>query len=221
MKKSVRIFRNKLYVLKLVQDASPWRIFLDFLSVVLAVGTNFLFNVYLIRVVLNGMQKGISFQEVFIYILIIGVILIIYYVFLNLYNELYLPISNAAIYKSVQKKVFAKAEVVDVSCYEDAGFYDKYTKTADGTAKKTNGVLSTISNWLNAFLTICSTSLVIFMIDPIFIVFTIIPAIYTMTAGKRLNRLYYKRNMEMLEQTRRRDYIKRTFYLSDFCEIFV
>ena len=89
MKKSVRIFQNNLYVLKLVQDASPWRIFLDFLSVVLAVGTNFLFNVYLIRLVLNGMQKGISFQEVFRCILVIGVILIIYYVFLNLYNELY------------------------------------------------------------------------------------------------------------------------------------
>lgn len=216
MKKKVNVFRNNLYVLGMVQKASPWRLFLETLSVVLAVGTNFLFNVYLIRLVLNGVQQGVSFQEILKYILIIGGILIIYYIFLNLYNELYLPISNASIYKSIQKKVFEKAKVVDVSCYEDAEFYDKYTKTADGTAKITNGVLSTISEWLNAFLTICTTSLVIFMIDPIFIVFTIIPAIYTMTVGKKLNKLRYERNMEMIEQTRRRDYIKRIFYLADY-----
>ena len=216
MKKKINVFRNNLYILGMVQKASPWRIFLESLSVILSVGTNFLFNVYLIRLVLNGVQQGVSFQEILKYILVIGGILIIYYIFLNLYNEIYLPISNAAIYKSIQKKVFEKAKVVDVSCYEDAEFYDKYTKTADGTAKITNGVLSTISEWLNAFLTICTTSLVIFMIDPIFIVFTIIPAIYTMTAGKRLNRLRYERDMEILEQTRRRDYIKRTFYLADF-----
>ena len=216
MKKKINVFRNNLYVLGMVQKASPWRLFLEALSVVLAVGTNFLFNVYLIRLVLNGVQQGVSFQEILKYILVIGGILIIYYIFLNLYNELYLPISNASIYKSIQKKVFEKAKVVDVSCYEDAEFYDKYTKTADGTAKITNGVLSTISEWLNAFLTICTTSLVIFMIDPIFIVFTIIPAIYTMTVGKKLNKLRYERNMEMIEQTRRRDYIKRIFYLADY-----
>ena len=42
------------------------------LSVVLAVVTDFLFNVYLIRLVLNGIQNGVSFQEVFRQILVIG-----------------------------------------------------------------------------------------------------------------------------------------------------
>lgn len=218
MKKNVKVFHNNLYILGLVQKASPWRISLDLLAVFSAVGTNFLFNVYLIRLVLNGLQRGVSFQEVFRYILVIGMILIMYYIFLNVYNELYLPASDAAIYQSIQKKVFEKAQNVDVSCYEDAAFYDKYTKTVDSTAKIANGVLGTLSEWITAFLTICSTSLIIFMIDPVFIVFTVIPAIYTMTAGKRLNRLRYERNMEMLEQTRRRDYVKRIFYLADYAK---
>ena len=106
MKKKINVFCNNLYILGMVQKASPWRIFLESLSVILSVGTNFLFNVYLIRLVLNGVQQGVSFQEILKYILVIGGILIIYYIFLNLYNEIYLPISNAAIYKSIQKKVF-------------------------------------------------------------------------------------------------------------------
>ena len=69
MKKKVNVFRNNLYILSLVQKASPWRLFLELWTVILAVGTNFLFNVYLIRLVLNGVQQGSSFQEVLKYVL--------------------------------------------------------------------------------------------------------------------------------------------------------
>lgn len=67
-------------------------------------------------------------------------------------------------------------------------------------------------------LTIASVSLFIFLIDPIFILFTAIPVIYILLFGKKLNKLRYDRNMEMAEKTRKRDYIKRVFYLSDYAK---
>jgi len=215
-RKNLKVIKDNVYILGLIHKASPWRIPLYFLSIFLSVGTNFLFNVYLLRIVINGMQNNTPFSEILTYILIVGCILIAYYIFSNYYNEVYVPKANKAVYRNIQKMVFDKAAKVDLACYEDPFFYDEYMKAVNETAEISQNVLSSIGNWLQNILTIFSVSLMIFIIDPIFIVFTIIPVVYSLVFGKKLNKLRHERNMEMAELTRRRDYIKRVFYLSDY-----
>ena len=53
MKKKENVWQNNIYVLKLIHKASPSRIPFYFLSVVLGVATNFLFNAFLLRLVIN------------------------------------------------------------------------------------------------------------------------------------------------------------------------
>jgi len=48
--------------------------------------------------------------------------------------------------------------------------------------------------------------------------FTTIPVAYSLIFGKKLNRLRYGRDMEITEKTRKRDYVKRAFYLADYAK---
>lgn len=203
-------------MLKLIHNASPGRITLSLLSVILGTATSFLFDIYLLRLVINSIQDGTPFRDIFGYVVGVGIIHLIYYLLSNYYSHIYLPVSDKKIYKHIQKQVFQKAESVDMACYENPAFYDKYMKAVNQTSSAASGVLSTLMGWLGNILTILSTSLMIFLIDPIFILFAIVPVIYTFTMGKKLNQLRYDYDMEMMEKGRQRDYIRRAFYLADF-----
>lgn len=218
MKEKTSIFKDSFYVLKLIHKSSPQRIPTYFLSIILGVASNFLFNIYLLRLVLNGLQNGVPFSEIVIYVVCIGILLIAYYVFNNYYNEIFIPKSNQIIYKSIQKQVYAKARQVDLACYEDPKFYKEYMRAVSETNGIAQAVLSSLGGWVSSILTICSVSLMIFMIDPIFIIFAAIPVAYSLLFGKKLVDLRYNLSMEMTEKSRERDYIKRTFYLSDYAK---
>lgn len=218
MKQKVPVFSNNLFILKLINKASPGRLLFYFISIILETATNFLFNVYLLRLVINSIQTGQPFSGILYYILSVGIILIAYYVINNYYEEIFVPVSDKKIYRSIQKQVFGKASHVDLACYETPEFYDTYVKAVNETSKIAQIVLSSVGSMLYNILTIASVSLFIFLIDPIFILFTAIPVIYILLFGKKLNKLRYDRNMEMAEKTRKRDYIKRIFYLSDYAK---
>ena len=218
MKNKEAVLKNNLYILKLIHKASPGRLPLGFLSVILSVATNFLFNVFLLRLVINGIQTGTSFSEILGYIIAVGLILIMYYILNNYYSEIFLPVSEKRIYRNIQMEVFAKAEQADLSCYENPEFYDKYMKAVTETNRIAQKVIASINDLLSNILTLFSVSLMIFIIDPIFILFAIVPIIYTLLFGKKLNRWYWKYNMEMTEKSRKRDYIKRLFYLADYAK---
>lgn len=218
MKQKVSVFSNNLFILKLINKASPGRLPFYLISIILEAATNFLFNVYLLRLVINSIQTGQPFSGILYYILSVGIILIAYYVINNYYEEIFVPVSDKKIYSSIQKQVFGKASHVDLACYETPEFYDTYVKAVNETSKIAQTVLSSVGSMLYNILTIASVSLFIFLIDPIFILFTAIPVIYILLFGKKLNKLRYDRNMEMAEKTRKRDYIKRVFYLSDYAK---
>ncbi len=218
MKKKESVLKNNLYVLRLIHRASPGRIAMGLVQMVLGTMTNFLFNVYLLRLVVNSVSSGASFGDIVGYIVGICVLLMLNYLFSGYYTNIYLPSAEGRIYKYIKKTVFKKAAEADMACYEDPDFYDDYMKAVNETDSVANNVLSSIFGWIGNILTLLSTSLMIFVIDPIFILFCLAPVIYSLAMGKTLNRLRYRYDMEMAEKTRERDYIKRTFYLADYAK---
>lgn len=217
-KKRENVLKNNLYILKLMHKASPARIPLRFIAILLSVGANFLFDVFLLRLVINGVQTGRPFSEIVGYIIAVGAILIAYYILNNYYEEIFLPVSKKKIYKSIQREVFKKAEQVDLSCYENPEFYDKYMRAVNETSSVAENVLSGFAGLFYSILTVFSVSLVIFLIDPIFILFTIVPIAYSFLFTKKLNRLRYDLDIEKTADWRKRDYIKRSFYLADYAK---
>lgn len=218
MKSKGSSIKNGIYILKFFHKASPSRIPLTLLSVVLSVIINFLAKVYLLRFVINSIQTGNSFESVLVYIITIGALQVFYLIMNNLYNSFYIPISDNNIKIYFQEMTFKKAASVELSCYENKEFYDKYTKAVGQAGQSAYKVLEILSGILNNILTIATTSLLIFSIAPVLIIFSVIPIIYSLVFGRKINRLNYDRTMEMTDISRRRDYVKRVFYLADYAK---
>ena len=217
-KSNYSALKNNLYILKQIHTASPGRIALNLVVIVLKSISNVLFDVYMLRYVINGIQKGLQFKNIVLFILAIAVYHLFVCIFENYYNETFAPISNQKIYKHIQKKLFSKASSVEISCFENPQFYDKYVKAISEASGRAFNVLDSLGNIVYSLFTISAMSFVVFMIDPILMVFALIPFTVSLVFGKKLNKIRYDYNMEMQEKARKRDYVRRIFYLADYAK---
>ena len=214
----VNTIKSNWFLLKEVWSASPGRIFFYLLVIVLKSISNFLFDVFLLQFIINGIQTGISFRNILLFILAVSAYHFVVCLIENYYNEIFMPISDQKIYKHIQKKVFAKASSVETGCFENPEFYDKYVKAVSEASSRASQVLNSLGGIVRCIITICTMSFVIFLIDPILITFAVIPFVVSLIFGKRFNKIRYEYSMEMQEKSRRRDYVRRVFYLTDYAK---
>lgn len=107
---------------------------------------------------------------------------------------------------------------MDLACFEDPKFYDKYVKAAGEASQRTGQVLATLNRIVQYIFTLSAMSFVIFTIDPVLIVFAVIPFVTSFIFGRRLNKINYEYQMKKKEGIRKRDYSLRLFYLQDYAK---
>lgn len=209
---------NNLYILKQIHIASRGRIFFELSSIILNTVSNILLDVYMFKYIINGIQKGLDFKRLVGFILTITAFHIFTATVVDYFWEKFAPVSNQKIYSHIQKNLFEKASSVEFACFEDPDFYDKYVKAISEANNRTNEVLRSLCDIVYFIFNAFATSFIIFTIDPVLIVFALIPFIVSILFGKRLNKVRYNYNMEMQEKSRKRDYVKRVFYLAGYAK---
>ena len=210
-----RTFQNNGYMLRLIIKACPGILIMGVISAVLGAAHSFLLDTYLYKYALNALQDGRAMTDILITLGCMFGYSVFYMIFrnaLSCYNELKYPIVEAYIQNMIQKK----AVEVDLACFESSSFYDTYvkatTEATDRAFKVMNNLLDTI--WVT--IEVIAIGVLVITIDPIFLLLALLPLICTLLVGKRSNRIRYDYNMRSQEVARQRDYVRRTFYLSDF-----
>lgn len=217
-KTRVAVWRNNWFLLRQIYSASPWRIPLQLLDVVLKTSTNLIFDIYLLRYIINGLQEGISIGMIALFMLCILLFHVAVCIYDNWFHSAFEPISNQKIAHSLQRKIFEKSVVVDFACFEDPKFYDKYIKAAGEASQRAEKVLGVLVQTVQCVITLTTVSFLIFTIDPLLVVFALLPAAVSLMFGRRLNNVSYEYQMEMKEGARKRDYSRRVFYLQDYAK---
>ena len=210
-----RTFKNNGYMLGLIIKACPGVPILALISTVLGAVHSFLLNTYLYQYALNALQAG---KELKIILITLGCMFgysVLYMIFRNIsgcYLELKAPKVEAYFQDLLQKK----AVEVDLACFESSAFYDTYVKA---TGEATNRAYTVMNNLLDVIwivINVVAVGTLIITIDPIFLLLAFLPFLCTLLIGKKRNRVKYDYNMRNKEVARQRNYVRRTFYLSDF-----
>ena len=210
-----RTFKNNGYMLRLIIKACPGVPILALVSTVFGSVHSFLLNTYLYQYALNALQEG---KELKIILITLGCMFgysILYMLFRSIsscYFELKYPKVEAYIQNLLQKK----AVEVDLACFESSVFYDTYVKA---TGEATNRAYTVMNNLLDVIwivINVVAVGTLIITIDPIFLLLAFLPFLCTLLIGKKRNRIKYDYNMRNKEVARQRNYVRRTFYLSDF-----
>ncbi len=211
------VFLNNLYFWRLIQSSSPLLLGCSFAITALSALTTFISDVYLLRYALNGINEGKEYAQIvtpifiwiIIYILIIGMS--------AWYNNYYYPSRITGVKRDIHHMVYQKATVVELSRYENPTYYDEFAKAIEECEKRIEAVISSLTTLLRRLFLFSANFALIVFIDPVLLLFVIIPLLAIPFQSKK-NRMQYQKSMAKMEEKRREDYARRTFYLSDYAK---
>jgi len=215
--KTRRVFSNILFSLKTVHSVAPSYLPTYFLWSVGNSLLGFMTNTWLLREVVNRYQQGSSAHALLWMVVVIVVADIVWGRLIGLLYDILYPRYQQKIVEKVQRELFRKAESVELECYENPEFYDKYVKAMDSAYNKCMGVVYSVDTLIYAVVTLFSSSILLFVIDPVLIVFGLIPLLFGLIRNKR-NKVHKERRDKMKPLDRREAYVQRTFYLNEYAK---
>lgn len=118
----------------------------------------------------------------------------------------------------INKKVFTKAGNVELSCYEDPVFYNKYTRALDRTPERIMNVRKQAVSCGASLVRIAFLLSVMFSIDKGIAIFLVFPLIGNFVFGKWLNNLDQRLYKEITKPSRLIAYVQRVLHLNQYAK---
>ena len=212
-----RTVSNNLFMMKLLHKASPGRIAIEMWLWVLEAIIGFFSWQYMLRHIVNGIEEGRDFYDLaglLIIMTVLNVVLVfVQYLWYQIFSGLYYQKTA----KYFQELVYKKAASVDLACYENPEFYDKYMKALNETATRADGVASSCSMIVFEIVRFSANGALLFAIDPVFLLFLVIPILSSIFIKKQ-KKADFDKYEETVAMNRRCDYTRRTYYLGEYAK---
>lgn len=216
--KNLTTIKNSLYALKMLFHISKGRVIAVFLQSLFNNASWVFYSLVFVKFLLGSLEQGKSFSQIMLFLMISALV----FAFSTLFNawcgSIYYYKSNADIYEKVNQMLFEKATAVELECYEDTEFYNRFTLAMQGCNERLTGIVQNLSYIVSSVAAAVFSLYFMFSIDHFVIIFVLGPIIGNFIFGKRLNEIKYQHNKEAVPYSRRIDYVNRTVYLADYAK---
>ena len=213
-----RAVANNLFAMRLLWKICPSLVVHKGISRFLGYFEWLFYSAFFMRYVINSLERGDTLRTIMTFVVIVALVegaMTFYDRFLN--GAVY-PVAQARVNRGLYQRLFRKSRNVELACFEDSDFYDRYTLAME---KADTRLISTVESAFKAFFgAIASVCAFVFMyqIDKISVLFVILPVIGNFVFNRRISRLDYARNLDMAPHNRRIAYINRVMYLPDYAK---
>ncbi len=210
--------RSNFYMIGLAFTASPSRVIGEFALGICQNLQRLFFGIVFWEVILGFVEREASFKEV-IPFLVFTVAFAFGPVFYRLlFFNVIQPCANHKMYEKLHMRMFEKATDVELECFENPDFYNKYMKATTQIKSRAHTVL-----WVTSYLIASLFSLGYLFyktvrIDPFAVLFAVFPMISTYVIGKRINKVNYELYQKNVFAQRKKDYVKRSVYQQDYAK---
>lgn len=173
------------------------------------------FSGVFLRKIIEYIDEGTSPKKAYAFILISAAAFFLINLFKHYATNVTFPIETVRVYGGIYKKLFAKAKNVELKCYEDSDFYDKYTMAMDGAEEKVLAVVKSFCGVIFGTLALTAVFLLMFAIDKFAVLFIISPLLGNFLFGNFKQKFEYKRYQEQVPGNKVHNYVNRMMYLPD------
>lgn len=213
-------FRNNQYILKLLWRIQKGRVigelFYSALNYVYWIFYDILFLQYLVE----SLEKGRSFSQIMTFLLVTLLGFAIPNILSSWYVHVYKPKSDANIFEAVNTMLFEKATRVELQCYENADFYNRFTLAMKDCEQRLAQIVENLCTILTSSIASLFALYYMFRIDHYVILFVAGPLIGNFVFGKLINEVKFRMNKECVPYNRRMEYVNRILYLADYAKEF-
>lgn len=214
----VKTLQNDWYALKLGFSISRSLVINAFFMRLAGYFEWVFFDAIFLREIVGALDEGKSFNEIFAFIAICGALFFLINLYNNYADNVIFPLQTTRLYGGIYRKLYAKARNVELKCYEDSDFYNRYTMAMDGADTKVSAII--ISFW-GVLVGAAATAAVfgfMYEIDHFAVLFIICPLIGNFLFGNWKNKFEFKRYQEQAPNDKVLNYVNRTMYLPDYAK---
>ena len=213
-----RAIKNNLFALGLLSKICPSMVVHQGIARFLGYFEWLFYSAFFMRYVIDSLEKGSSFGTIMVFVVIVVVVSAAMTLYNSVLNGHVFPLARAVVNKGLYKILFRKSRNVELECFENSEFYDKYTLAME---KADERLITTAEALFKTFFgAIASVCAFVFMyqVDPISVLFIIFPVIGNFIFNRKLSHLDYARNQDMAPHNRRIAYINRVMYLPEYAK---
>lgn len=173
------------------------------------------FDGIFMRRIVDALDQGQGFRPIFGFILISGVAFCACSIYSNYVENVVYPLETNRLFGGIYKKLYEKAKNVELRCYEDSDFYNRYTMAMDGAEEKVTAIIRGILGTLIGSVSVTVVFWFMYEIDHYAILFIISPLLGNFLFGNLKNKYEFKRYQEQAPNEKVLNYVSRMMYLPD------
>lgn len=210
--------KNSIYLLKLAFSFSKSRVINSFIKRIISYLLWVFYSAYFVRFVLDVIKNEYSLPMMFLSIGIVGGVSLTLQVYIYYCDYILFPKEDVKVYQAIYEMVYKKSENVEVGCYEDTRFYNKFSIALDGAGDNISRGIDNISQIVGGIICAIVACWTMFQIDKLTIIFLIAPFIGNFVIAPRLNKIANKRYKDSIPYDRIMAYTNRVMYLKEYAK---
>ena len=212
-----RVLQNNLFMLGMIRRAAPAYMIIDVILDLSWSVIEFFSGSFLLKVVVDHLGKNGDPVTLTWFILGMFAIHITVFFAQQAFWQIYAPISQRKLTLAIKTALYTQMRRVELSCYEDPAYYEKYVKAMNEAEDRAFNVLWSLERLFGQVFSLIANALLLWSIDPILMLFALIPFAVGFIRGKR-NKIAFKENNHIQKLAWKANYIQRGFYLQDYAK---
>lgn len=217
-KQRFETLKNVMFAVKIMKECSPWHITAQILSMFgFWFFTGFVQEIWFLKSILQIIENRGSFKD-FAFVVIMFALAGLLGKLLNNGFDYILGIKYKVFYKNLNEKIFEKAVNVDMDCYENPEFFDKYKRATEIiTEDHYNNFVYFYATFFAGALTGLFILGYVISIDPKMLVILLF-ALPLVAIEAVKGKIEVKKDKEMTVHKRSKAYVKRIIYLKEYAK---
>lgn len=210
--------RNNWYAIRLGYDISKSRVIHAFIMRFFGYFEWVFFTAFFLRYIVDALDKGKDAGVIFAFILICGAVFFGINLYTNYAENVIYPLTGTRLYYGIYKKLYTKAKSVELRCYEDSDFYNRYTMAMDNAGEKITVIFDSVFGIMTGIVAAGTVFYSMFDIEPWSILFVASPLVGNFVFGNIVNKLSFRRYEENIPNDKVLNYVNRVMYLPDYAK---
>lgn len=173
------------------------------------------FDGIFMRKIVDALDQGRGFRPIFLFILLSGLAFCAASVYTNYVENVVYPLETNRLFGGIYRKLYEKAKNVELRCYEDSDFYNRYTMAMDGAEEKVTAIIRGILGTVIGSVSAVVVFWFMYEIDHYAMLFIISPLLGNFVFGNLKNKYEFKRYQEQAPNEKVLNYVSRMIYLPD------
>lgn len=205
------IISNNIYMLRYMWKYCKSNVILRLLSTLTAPVQPFIFIITM-KLVLDGIATKENVNYLIYIILFSFIISVISSIFNSWVEQNSTEKAKKSICKGIQNELLKKSMTLDLSCYDDAEYYDRYTRAMREAEIRAIEVFNTVISIISSTIALVMIVLFIAQLSPLVILLCVAILLINLFLNSIRNKVVFKRDMEQTKIIRKASYSKSIFY---------